>query len=603
MKQKLLSRLILGAIAGVAAAGVAQAGQIQASSVSIAREVITTDTQSIVAPSVAYRFAGDVDARVQAQTFQVQFTLGSGTFVAAPTAGSISLSDGVSGVIQDQSAAAPVGTDASYTVTNIGISADKKTIWASITVNQGATALIKQPIVGFNVTSNTIAGVAAVNVAAQRASVNGLFSVVGDLVADFNASGKCTDVKTAPVSFKHYVALTNPAAQADDTTATPDEHTRAGATNAATLMTFPTNVLVSLAASTGSTKVDVSAANLKFVGAASGTEPAYISTTLANLGTLTLKQNGLGYDSNLSDQYLLADVTTPGLVGAATATTVTGEVEVEKVDVVVSATNGFVTGANVFLATDALCAAPIAGSSVAVTAANAAGPLTLTVPTAAVNGSFGATGAGPVRVCYDVAAATTPIPLSAFTAVGTVDKANAGANLNEQNNVCNGNLYSLGGGIKIDVRNYANSKDPSGWQSVIRLINNNESRTVDVYGQLIQPDGLYGPWGKIATLAPRAVSNMTAAEIDALLVNAPAHGTAAYNGDSTAQSTATGARLRITSEQASSLRVQNYMYNPATGAVMEFSSSQGVDFEGTADRAAGEGQYISQDAEAGLNGK
>jgi len=52
------------------------------------------------------------------------------------------------------------------------------------------------------------------------------------------------------------------------------------------------------------------------------------------------------------------------------------------------------------------------------------------------------------------------------------------------------------------------------------------------------------------------------------------------------------------------------MVNPATGAVMEFSSAQGVDFEGTVDRAPLDpnggnqsGQYISQDAAAGLNGK
>jgi len=102
---------------------------------------------------------------------------------------------------------------------------------------------------------------------------------------------------------------------------------------------------------------------------------------------------------------------------------------------------------------------------------------------------------------------------------------------------------------------------------------------------------------------------MTAAQIDALLVNAPAAG-AGKDGDSAAQSTVTGARLRITSENSSSLRVQNYMVNPATGAVMEFSSAQGVDFEGTVDRAPLDtlggnqsGQYISQDAAAGLNGK
>src|SRR5574343_7576 len=74
MKEKLISRLVMGALVGLAATG-AYAGQIQSSSTSIAREVITTDAQAVTSPRVSYRFAGDVDARSQDQTFQVQFTL------------------------------------------------------------------------------------------------------------------------------------------------------------------------------------------------------------------------------------------------------------------------------------------------------------------------------------------------------------------------------------------------------------------------------------------------------------------------------------------------------------------------------------------------
>ena len=74
MKQTLITRLILGAFAGLAAVG-AYAGQIQSSSTSIAREAIQNDAQQIASPSIAYRFAGDIDARANDQTFQVQFTL------------------------------------------------------------------------------------------------------------------------------------------------------------------------------------------------------------------------------------------------------------------------------------------------------------------------------------------------------------------------------------------------------------------------------------------------------------------------------------------------------------------------------------------------
>ena len=74
MNQTLVARLVIGALATIAAGG-AMAGQIQASSTSIAREVITSNTQTVVAPTTAYRFAGDLDPTIQTQVFQVQLTL------------------------------------------------------------------------------------------------------------------------------------------------------------------------------------------------------------------------------------------------------------------------------------------------------------------------------------------------------------------------------------------------------------------------------------------------------------------------------------------------------------------------------------------------
>ncbi|MDP2962544.1 MAG: hypothetical protein Q8N54_07260 [Sulfurimicrobium sp.] len=624
MKSAQLSMLALS-IAAAFGTNVAYAGQIQSSSVSIAREVITTNTQTIIAPSIAYRFAGDVDARVQAQTFQVQFILGAGSWGTLPATfgNAISVSDGVTAQIQDQSAVAPVGVNASYTVSNVGVSSvaadGSRTVWATITVNQGATALIKQPLISMNVTSNLIAGVAAVNVSASRAPVTGLFDVVGNLVTDFNATPSlCQAVKTMPVSFKHYTALSAPASQATDTTATADEHTRGGATNTATLITFPTNILPVVTASTGNAKVNVAAANLQFTGSATvGAAPdSWVSTTIANLGMIALKQNSTGYDSDLVNQYLLAGGGA-GILAAATAVNNIGRVEGASFEATVTATNGFVSGGTLWLDTGANCATAIvsnAGVATPINALNAAGPIKLTIGTAQLNAAFGATGLGPVYTCYGVAGVTSPIPLSKFNVTAaTLVKSAAGAGLNEQNNSCSGTHYSLGGGVKIDVRNYANSKDPSGWMSVIRLINNNESRSIDVWGQLIHADGTYGPYGLLSKgqnagaanadkLAPRAVLNLTSAQVDALLTSAPAHATA--NGSATPKADVTGARLRVTSEAGSSLRVQNYLYNPASQNFIEASSSQAVDFEGTVDRApVNEGQYQSQDAQAGLNGK
>lgn len=595
MKQKLLTRLILGAFAGAAAVGTVQAGQITASSTNVAREVITTNTQTIVSPVISYRFAGDIDATVQAQEFQVQFILeGGALWVGLPSADAFNITPtagtdaGIPGI---------GGTD--FAITSQGISADGTTLWATITVpvapaGAWVDSLLDQPIITLNAAGAT-----------TGATINNLYTVVGDIVNDYNTRGVCTDNKNLFVNFRHFKLLANPAAIAVETTnGIGDEHTRGGATNRAGIINFPTNIRPAIATSTGNAKVNVSAANLQFTGTL-GT--SFVSTTIANLGTVTLVQNATGYDSNLTNQYLLNAV--PGLSNVGVAAVNNGYVEVEKVDVTVSATNGFVVGGTLWLDTGVGCAtAVVSGGTVptAITALNAAGPITLSIGTAQVNGAFGATGTGPVHVCYGVAGIGTPIPLSAFSAVALVDKANAGVNLNEQNNICNGNLYSLGGGVKIDVRNYANSQQTAntGWMSVIRLINNSEVRTIDVWGQMIHADGTYGAWGKLTDLAPLAVLNLTSAAVDALLVNAPATAVG-LNGPAVSQDLARGgSRLRITSNAGSTLRVQNYLYNPASQNFIEASSTQAVDFEGNTDRApVNEGQYQSQDAFLGINGR
>jgi hypothetical protein len=185
-----------------------------------------------------------------------------------------------------------------------------------------------------------------------------------------------------------------------------------------------------------------------------------------------------------------------------------------------------------------------------------------------------------------------------------VNKAAAGAGLNEQNNFCKGNLFALSGSVKIDVRNYASAGRSDKWVSVLRVVNPSETRTVDVFGQYIFPDGTYGRWGKLGTLAPRAAVNWDAQTVDAALTNAPAHvSNSALNNTGALPAAGTAPRLRITSPNADTLRVQNYLYNPDSKNFIEASSTQGVDFAGNTDRApVGEGQYQDQDAHKGLNG-
>ena len=605
MKQTLLSRLILAGLAG-AAMSAAHAGQIQASSVAIAREVITTDAQLILSPTISYRFTGDVDARGQAQTFQVQFTLAAGEFSTLPALPerAIKITNGITNVVVNQGPA--VGGTPTYTVGTVALSADKKTMYATITVAQDAVAgNIQQPLITMNSITNTIGGVVGTVVSANRASLTKLFAVVGDIVADFTATGACSANKTLAVSVAHYTALTAPAALATVANATADEHTRSGATNTATLVVFPTNVRVAVTPSTNAA-ILTPGGNMTFSNNLAG-GTSWVDANTVLLGDVKLVQNASGYDSNLIDQYVLTgNLAGTGLTATATATLNNGNVETRQVDIKVTANNGFVAGGSLYVSTAVNCSAPVAGSITTWLPANAGGPITVTVPTADVNATFGATGAANAYLCYDVPTTTT-IPSSSFSAIGTVVKAAAGVGFNEQNNICNGPQYSLGGGLKIDVRNYASGSETSGYQSVLRFINNSDSAAADVWAQFVHQDGKLGNFAKIATLPVRAVLNLTAKQIDAMLAAGSAAtaapGTAAPVAQpGTATTSDTAPRLRITSTTGRSLRVQNYLFNAATGQILEGSGQQGVDFEGTATRAPGsEGQYQDQDANSGLN--
>lgn len=586
MKQSLLTRLVLGALAGLAVSG-AHAGQIQSSSVSVAREVITTDAQTINAPAASYRFAGDVDARIQTQTFQVQLKLSDAAkWATVGNASSIVVTDGVTGTIWTQNATAGAQT---YQVIAMGkgkTTTDDDTLWVTFQVDTVAGKdVLKQPIITFNG-------------AATQSTITNLYSTIVQPVANCDNS-----VKRLPVTFYHFTGLANPNGLAAIGNATPDEHARTNSQNEGTLITFPTNLNVAVTPSTYRS-ILTPGGNLNFSDAG-GAGTSWIGANTVNLGQFKLVQQANGYDTNLTNVYALNTVALNGLRGIATAATNVGEVEADRIDVAVTATQGFVVGGTVFLSTAASnCAAAInAAASIPVTAANAAGPITVPLNAAGINAAaLTATGAGAVQVCYTVPG-TTVIPSSNFAATATVVKAAAGANLNEQNNACNGNLYSLGGGLKIDVRNYASSKETSGYQSVIRLINNSDSVTADVWAQIIHQDGKMGAWGKLVDLPARGIKNLTAAQIEALLVNAPDAG-AANNGASAAAASTDGApRLRITSKSGKSLRVQNYLFNSATGQILEGSNSQGVDYEGNNILRAptNDGQYISQDANSGLN--
>ena len=171
------------------------------------------------------------------------------------------------------------------------------------------------------------------------------------------------------------------------------------------------------------------------------------------------------------------------------------------------------------------------------------------------------------------------------------------------------------------MRNYASyaSNGDTGAATTVRLINNSETQSADVYAQIIYADGTYGAWGKLADLKPREVQNLPNKVIEAALTNAAAasnpFGSAANlyatkggsvvvagpKSSNTPGNYATSDRLRIVSNTGSTLRVQSYMV--VGNSVIDTSNAQGVDFENSRDAVpstAVDSQPISQDAINGL---
>lgn len=577
MKQKQLSILAASLVAAFAA-NVASAGNVASSNPQIAREVITTNTQDVKAPEASYAFQGDLNTASQIQTMQVQLILtGGGQWdPAAVAAGSIQVyeADGTTAI-------APTGAPVTPSV-----SADGSTLFVTLTFAQDGK-VHKTPVVSFNRAS------------VAQSSLNNLFSVVGVVAA-------CDKTSTQlPFKVKHFTGVapgSTTLAVNGINGAFEDESARAGANNNNVLMSFPTNIAVAVTSTAGPAKVDPAAGNTKFTtGVVGGTNATLISPTLLNLGSATLKQQANGYDSGLAVPYLLANATVApaGVKGVTTAVSTAGPVEVKSFDVTVSAPKGFVAGGNAYLSGSATCAGVLNVASPAVFSTDRT-TATLSLASTEVNAAFGAAGTNPVYVCYDVSAATAAIPTSTFSATAVLTKAPGALPFPEQNNSCNGPLFPLSGGVKIDVRNYATPSTGGNWTSVLRLINPSEVNTATVYAQLIHADGTYGNWGTLGTLAPRAVSNMTATAINAMLTNVPVSVTPGA-AQPVANPNGAGDRLRITAEGVGSLRVQNYLYNPDSKNFIEASSTQGVDFDGTVDRApALEGQYQDQDAQTGL---
>jgi hypothetical protein len=587
MKQNKFNILAASLIAAFAA-NAAYAGQIQSSSSAIAHEVIVSDAQAVSAPPVSYRFAGDVDATLVGQTFQIQLTLASGTFSSAGNASAITMVNNVGQGIDN----------AKYVVSTPTLSTDKKTLFANVTFPQSAGATFVTPAVRFNDTvTNTAVVVVGSPTAPGSNGVAGVAATVDNLRTFVGPVLACTNTTpTLGASVKHFANVTS-TAQADDVTNAnaANEHKRTGSTNDGTLFTFPTNLSVKFnVASVNNARVDASSGNKLFTGTAAATVlpliNAYRSTTVANLGSFVVKQDANGTDSGSNSTYAISALT----YGATAVTKTTGAVEMVAVNVAVTATTGWAVGSTIKLSTTPDVYTAIATPSTSV--AYVAGSNTITLAASLTPAEIIA----PVYVFYTIDG-TNVVPASAFNAIVTLKKSAGSATyLNEQDNLCNSPFIGLSGGVKIDVRNYATSKTAGGWMSVIRVINPSETNTATVFGQLIHSDGTYGGWGPLGTLLPRAVVNMTSSQIDGLMTNAPVTNGLGYVGGVTPSlASGTGDRLRITADGVSALKVQNYLYNPDSKNFIEASSTQGVDFDASTDRAL-DSQLNDQDAQRGM---
>ena len=639
----------------VIASGAAFAGQIGSASVTIATEVIYADTQIVRAPSNNYAFSGNIDARTNQQLLQLQYTLSKGIFgstvfpaintlvpinvstTAGPPAG-----PGLTAMLRvqynDGSNTAQSVFPAGSTV-NAFVTGDRKTLVFNVTIpaNAGATNLLVTP--NFTINSSNGAG--------ENSGVSGLFTVAG--VAACPAVDANSDI-----SFKHFTTH-NGNVDVINNGGPDSEHIRVPSTNSARLLNFTQNHTLTFTAASTNSRQDPATGNTKLSGSnvpaavgvgAAGSAVAFTPLTSAALaggrhylGKLQANQRARAVDTDLASIYGDA-VTADGFFLGSADTSLTagnlqnGSVEYGDASIIITLPSGVPVGTTVSLASangTALTGALVpqiatAGQTVftfkAVTQGDIAavtqqpdptGPATHPTPSA------GTGFAGGVYAYIDFPGGTNVIPqLSSIATVGQLNKNVAGPN-REQSISCPGNLAGIGGGIKIDVRNYASkAKFPSGnYASYVRLINNSEFNTADVFAQMIYADGTYGPYGALPSLAPRAVANYSNAALEALMITTPAANnpfgaTTAYtqtagttvNGTLSGGSTAAlGDRVRFVSNTGTTLRIQSYILLP-NGNLLDTTSAQGVDFENTTNNrvpaTAVDAQPVSQDAINGL---
>lgn len=299
-----------------------------------------------------------------------------------------------------------------------------------------------------------------------------------------------------------------------------------------------------------------------------------------------------------------------------------GNVDVSSVRLNLEATNGFVAGALFRLSNTPVCNVGTTWTAATLTDSNKKAEVSFSIAELLAANAFGAAsltdtaGSGVVAAPFNIAVSVTNrgyvcmqvpgtalVPQSRFAGTATLTKfTSGGEDADEQaNQSCKAPLAGLGGGIKIDVRNYTEFPADSEWRTYVRVINNSETQTADVSAQYIRADGNYGRYVKLFDLPPRAARFLSDKEIAALMASQGADSSVGVAGKQGYASEGVygnaNARLRISSEAASTLRVQNYLVNATKGLLSEISSAQGADFVNV---EASSRDHIEQDAQTGI---
>ena len=599
--------------------GVAMAGQIDSSSATLAIEAIKSDAQVVRAPSKTYTFAGDIDARTNEQRLQLQYTLTAGTwavgagqaFAATNTLTNFAIDTLMTLIATDGSNAnvanmAGVGTAVAV---NAFVSTDQKTLVVNLTI-PAAPGNVKNYLKAAQFTLNALA------LGAGNSGISGLAAVAG-------ATACPAPDKNIDISFKHF---SNHNGNTDilTTGAADSEHLRVGSTNSARLLNFTQNLVFTFTPATSPSQTDANFVNQRLLGNNFTTIPAeqpgaaaaIVPKTRHLIGSVatTLRSNGLDLDyvktygnataSAAPKVWAAGDIDVLDDIGNLAA----GQIEVNDAKVVLTLPAAWPTGTVINMTANG-------AATILATATTIAGQTVITLaPATAANIALMLNGA-KIWADFQGGAAIPQTPSIAAVETILKDTVAGAPDLREQDNTCSGTLTGIGGGIKIDVRNYASYAKfgASGPATTVRLINNSEFNTADVYGQMIYADGTYGPYGLLTSLAPREVVNMVNKDIEAKLTTSAAasnpFGSSTVYTSTQGTSVVAGAaakdgmsdRLRIVSNTGTTLRVQSYMV--VGGTVIDTSNAQGVDFENNGSRVpttAVDAQPVSQDAINGL---